>query len=155
MEQLTKELVEASLIPEITKQGFSELVEAIKNIKISKVTIGVDYVDLTKVAELLKSLEEKKEAEDKPDKDRIKARKEGYDIYTKPLKEALEEAEPDFFKTNREIKLFERTELEKINKAAAIRQRHIDFVNEIIQLVVIAPDNKELARIQSLVGSEK
>lgn len=148
-------MVVASLLPEITKQNWQQLLDAAKNIRITRETIAVNYDDLSKLRELYLFLEERRKAEDEPDKDRIKARKEGYDTYMKPIKAILEMAEPDFIKINGEMGREERAILAAIDKQNDIRKKHVDFVNDIVKLILIAPDNKELARIQMLIGSEK
>jgi hypothetical protein len=155
MDKLTKELVIASLIPDLAKLDWQTLFDTAKKIKVEKETIGVNYADALKLRELHGYLRNKQKQEDEPDKARIKARKEGYDNYCKPIEEILSALDPEFHRINNEI-LEEEDDIEAvIAKQNEIRTRHITFVNDIVQQIAIAPDAKDLARIQSLVGSEK
>ena len=155
MEQLTKELVVASLIEDATRHNVSQLIETGKNIKISRDTISVNYAFLSKMRDLYLYFKDRMDAENKGDKDRIKARKEGYDTYMKPIEEILEKAEPFFIQVNGEIKREEAIAIQAIEKQNEIKSRHVEFVNDIARLIAMAPDNTELARIQQLIGSEK
>lgn len=155
MEKLTKELVVASLIPDLAKLDWQTLFDTAKKIKVEKETIGVNYSDALKLRELHAYLRNKQKQEDEADKARIKARKEGYDSYCKPIEEILEGLDPDFRRLNSEIMEEEKDIETLIGKQNEIRIRHIDFVNDIVKQISAAPDIKDLGRIQSLVGSEK
>jgi hypothetical protein len=155
MEKLTKELVIASLIPDLAKLDWQTLFEAAKKIKVERETIGVNYADALKLRDLHGYLKNKQKHEDEADKARIKARKEGYEQYLKPIEEILEALDPEFRRINNEIKSEEQDITGQIEKQNEIRIRHIDFVNDIVHQISAAPDAKDLARIQSLVGSEK
>lgn len=155
MDKLTKELVVASLIPDLTKLDWQTLFETAKKIKVHKETIGVNYADALKLRELHIYLRNKQKQEDEPDKARIKARREGYDSYCKPIEEILEALDPEFKRINAEIRFQEKDIEGVIEKQNEIRTRHIDFVNDIVHQISAAPDAKDLARVQSLIGSEK
>lgn len=137
------------------KYNVEKLIEIGNKMVISRDTIAADYETLLNLRDFYMFLKERKDAEDKPDKDRIKARKEGYDTYMKRIEAILEKAEPDFVALNTDIKLQEKVIIGQIEKNNAIRNRHKEFVNEMVKSVMVAEDNKELGRIQSLVGSEK
>lgn len=155
MDKLTKELVVASLIPDLAKLDWQTLFDTAKKIKVERDTIGVNYADAQKLRELHIYLRNKQKQEDEPDKARIKARKEGYDTYCKPIEEILAALDPEFHRINKEI-IVEESDIEAaISKQNQIRARHIEFVNDIVHQISAAPDAKDLARIQSLVGSEK
>ncbi|HUC80048.1 MAG TPA: hypothetical protein VMR70_03995 [Flavisolibacter sp.] len=155
MEKLTKELVVASLIPDLAKLDWQTLFDTAKKIKVEKEAIGVNYADAMKLRELHGYLRNKQKQDDEPDKARIKARKEGYDSYCKPIEEILAALDPEFHRVNKEI-IAEEGDIEAvIAKQNEIRIRHIDFVNDMVKQISAAPDNKDLGRIQSLVGSEK
>jgi hypothetical protein len=155
MDKLTKELVVASLIPDLAKLDWQTLFDTAKKIKVARETIGVNYADAQKLRELHIYLRNKQKQEDEPDKVRIKARKEGYDTYCKPIEEILAALDPEFHRINKEI-IAEENDIEAaISKQNQIRGRHIEFVNAIVHQISAAPDAKDLARIQSLVGSEK
>lgn len=155
MEKLTKELVVASLIPDLAKLDWQTLFDVAQKIKVQKETIGVNYADAMKLRELHVYLRAKQKQEDEPDKARIKARKEGYDTYCKPIEEILAALDPDFHRINNEI-MSEESDIEAvIAKQNEIRNRHIAFVNDIVHQISAAPDAKDLGRVQSLVGSEK
>lgn len=155
MEKLTKELVIASLIPDLTKLDWQTLFDVAKKIKVEKETIGVNYSNSLKLRELHVYLRNKQKQEDEPDKARIKARKEGYDNYCKPIEEILQALDPEFHLINAQIMEEEKDIESMIEKANEIRTRHIDFVNDIVHQISAAPDAKDLTRIQYLVGSEK
>jgi hypothetical protein len=155
MEKLTKELVVASLIPDLAKLDWQTLFDTAKKIKVEKETIGVNYSDAMKLRELHVYLRNKQKQEDEADKARIKARKEGYDTYCKPIEEILLALDPEFHRINKEIMAEENDAEVIIAKQNQIRTRHIEFVNDIVHQISAAPDAKDLARIQSLVGSEK
>lgn len=155
MEQLTKEMVIASLLPDVVKNNINQLIVAGKNIKISKETIQVNYEDFKKIRAVWELLKDRKDEEDRADKERIKARKEGYDVYMKPLEELLDSAEPIFIQINNEIKREELHVLGIIQKKNEIKIRHIEFVNDTTKMIAAASDNKELVRVQKLIGSEK
>lgn len=155
MEQLSKEQVATSLLPDITSQNWAQLLEAAKSIKITKETIKVNYVDFMKLRDLYLFLKDKKDAEDKIEKDRLKARKEGYDTYMKPIEEILDAAEPEFIKYNAEIKKEEREVIAALNKRNEVRTFLLDFVRRTTQSIAISPDVTDLVRIQKSIGTEK
>jgi len=155
MEKLTKELVVASLIPDLAKLDWQTLFDTAKKIKVEKETIGVNYADALKLRELHVYLRAKEKQENEADKARIKARKEGYDTYCKPIEEILSALDPDFHRINNEIIAEEREIEAQVAKQNGIRTRHIEFVNDMVKQISAAPDAKDLARIQSLIGSEK
>lgn len=155
MDKLTKELVVASLIPDLAKLDWQTLFDTAKKIRVQKETIGVNFSDAMKLRELHAYLRNKQKQEDEPDKARIKARKEGYDSYCKPIEEILAALDPEFHRINKEILSEEKDIEDVIAKQNEIRTRHIEFVNDIVKQISAAPDAKDLARIQSLVGSEK
>lgn len=155
MEKLTKELVVAGLIPDLAKLDWQTLFDTAKKIKVEKETLGVNYADALKLRDLHVYLRNKQKQDDEADKARIKARKEGYDSYCKPIEEILAALDPEFHRINKEITSEENDAEAIIAKQNQIRVRHIEFVNDIVHQISAAPDAKDLARIQSLVGSEK
>lgn len=155
MTKLTKELVEASLIPELTNQGWQQLIEATKNIQITPDTISVAYNDLSKLRLIYEYLDGRLDEENKEDKERIKARNEGYGKIMKQIYEILMSAEPQFIEGNKQILAKEKVVKLEIKKQNDIRSRHVEFVNDMTKFITAASDTKELARIQSLIGTEK
>lgn len=155
MSQLTKEQVEASLLPVVTNTNLLQLLEAAKKTKVTPETISVNFSDMIILRSIYIKLKERKDEEDAPDKARIKARKEGYETYMKPVEELLEIIDPQFAIVNAEIKRREKVIKDDIEKQNKIRSRHLEFVNDTAKMIAVAPDNTELARIQKLIGSEK
>lgn len=155
MEHLTKEMVIANLLPEIAKNNIQQLIDAGKKIKIEKETISINYDDLKKVRTAYEMLKDRMEEENQPDKDRIKARKEGYEYYLKQLESILESAEPILIQYNYEIKKQEAVILGEIMAKNKIKARHIEFVNDMTKMIALAESSKDLARVQSLIGTEK
>jgi len=156
MEQhLTKEMVIANLLPEIAKNNIQQLIDAGKKIQISKETISIDYDNLRKIKFAYEMLKKRMDDENQPEKDRIKARKEGYDYYLKQLEDILEPAEPILTKLNYEIKKEEAIIIGEIVIKNKIKARHIEFVNETTKMIALAESNKDLAKVQSLIGTEK
>jgi len=148
-------MVIANLLPEIAKNNIQQLIDAGKKIKISKETISIDYDNLKKIRYAYEMLKKRMDDENKPLKDAIKARKEGYDHYLKPMEEILEAAEPVFIEINHEIKKEEAIVIQQITKKNEIKARHIEFVNDTTKMIALAESNKELAKVQSLIGTEK
>lgn len=155
MEQITKELVAARLIPKVTKEGMPKLLEALKNIQVSRETVKVNFENLTKAMNLYTLLSEWREEELSPFKEQIKSINAGYALYMDQLLEILENVEPQFSALHRQIKMDQKAHESAAGQQVAIRKEYIEFVQRIIQLVLIAPDNKEVTRIQALIGSEK
>ena len=155
MELITKESVEATLISEITKRNFQHLIETCKTAPITKETIKTNYPILLQLRDLHSFLESRLEEENKPDQERIDARKAAYGVYMKQIEEVLAAAEPDLISVNRSILLDEKEFTTVVDKENEIKKRHIDFVKETVHKIVVSTDNKELARIQSLIGTEK
>ena len=155
MELITREIVESTLISEITKRNFQHLIETCKTSPITKETIKTNYPILLQLRELSDYLEDRLDNENKEDLERINTRKEAYSAYIKPIKQVLAAAESQLIEVNTCIMLDERELLQLINKENEIKKRHIEFVKEMVHKIVVAIDNKELARIQSLIGTEK
>lgn len=155
MELITREQVEASLISEVTKRNFQQLIETCKKAPITKETIGVNYPTLSQLREVHVYLKERLDEENKPDKDRIKIRTEVFSGYMKQIEQVLAVAEPQMVETNKSILLAERVVNNEIEKQLAIRKRHVEFVKEMTHKIVVTSDSKELGRIQSLIGTEK
>lgn len=153
--KLTKEMVQASLISETVKQNLHGLMQDGKKMVITRETIFADYQILMSIRDIYDYLEKRRKSEDKPERDRIKARKEGYDQITNPMVELLNRAEPILIAINDEIEKEEKEQLQAIQADNEIRSRHLEFANETTKSVVSAIDNKELVRIQRLIGTEK
>ena len=148
-------MVIANLLPEIAKNNIQQLIDAGKKIKIEKETISINYDDLKKVRAAHEMLKDRMDEENQPDKDRIKARKEGYEYYLKQLEAILEAAEPILIKYNYEIKKQETAIIGEIMAKNQIKARHIEFVNDTTKMIALAESSKDLARVQSLIGTEK
>lgn len=148
-------MVIANLLPEIAKNNIQQLIDAGKKIKISKETISIDYDNLKKIKYAHEILKKRMDDENQPDKDRIKARKEGYDYYLKQLEDVLEAADPVLVELNYQIKKEESLVIEEIKKKNQIKARHIEFVNDTTKMIALAESNKDLAKVQSLIGTEK
>lgn len=137
------------------KYNIEQVIDNGNKMAITRESLKKDYSFLLGMRDLYMYLKERKDAEDKPDKERIKARKEGFESYMKRLEVILEKAEPVLMALNAQIKTAEGLLLAEITKKNDIRGRHIEFVNDTAKMIVTAPDNKELARIQKLIGTEK
>lgn len=155
MELITREQVEASLISDVTKRNFQQLIETCKNAPITKETIRVNYPVLSQLRDVYFYLKERLEEENKPDKERIKIRTEVFNGYMKQIEQVLSVAEPQMVETNKSILLAERIINSEIDKQLSIRKRHVEFVKEMTHKIVVTTDSKELGRIQSLIGTEK
>lgn len=155
MAKITKELVESSLIPELTNQGWQQLIEVCKNIQITKETISLNYLNLSKLRAIYEWLDEKEDEENKEDKEKIAIRKAAFDNLKKPIKEILNKAEPVFISTNKEILKLEKEIGDAINAENNLRIGFIDFVNTTTKNITLAPDSKELGIIQMKIGNLK
>ncbi len=154
--KVTKELVYASLIPELANTEWQQLIEAGQNLgDITPETLAPTYDSLLKLRALHELLKERLAKEDEEDKANIKARKEGYDKVMKPMKEILDKADPIIFQINDKIIKEERLIKQEIEKQQELRQKHMDFVSEITKAIISTTIVKELAKIQMLVGTRK
>lgn len=152
---LTKELVVASLLPEIVRLNLDELISVGKQIKVQKETLAANYSDLKRLREMHQLLKKRMDDENQPDKDRIKIRKEGYDTYMKQIEEILEEADPLISEFYHELKEEENKRTDELKGLNGVIGRHLEFVNITARLIVSATEATELTRIQKLIGSEK
>lgn len=155
MEMITREQVEASLISEVTKRNFQQLIEVCRNAPITRENIQVNYPVLLQLRELHQYLKERLEEENRLDKERIKIRSDVFGGYMKQIDQILTAAEPQLIETNKSILLSERAVNQEIDKQLAIRRRHVEFVKETTHKIIVTQDAKELGRIQSLIGTEK
>ncbi len=155
MSKITKELVEAGLIPALTDRRWPELLEAIKHVKVSKQSIHADFDIATRVRGVLDWLDEEFNRQTAEAKEQIATRKVAFDAYRKPVEEFLLSVEPEFTKVNKEILAEEKVIKDAIDKDNDIRNRHQEFVNETTRAIVSATYTNELVRIQKLIGSEK
>lgn len=153
--EITKEQIETGLISDVSKKNFFELIEIAKNAVIDKATIKATYPTFASLRELYLFLEATEDDHTEMLKELLKAIKAGFDVYKKPIKKLLEEAEPRLIKANAEIKKDEKEKLAAIVKHNAIRQEHIDFVKGIVKKIVSCNDSRELGRIQQSIGTEK
>lgn len=153
--KLTKEMVQATLISEVTRQNLYKLLDASKAMQISRETLADDYQLLMNLRNIYDYLEKRRKSEDKPDRERLAARKEGYDNIMKPIAAVLNAADPYIIEINNAILGEEKLLLVGIQAENEMRSRHIEFANEITRAIVAATDSKELVRIQKLIGSEK
>lgn len=155
MEQLTKELVVAGLLPEAVKFNLDKLIAVAKEIIPSKQTLKANYHDLLKVREMHTLLKARMEEENADDKARIKARKEGYDTYLKPMEEILANADPLIRELYYQVKSDESEVIALLKGENEVKGRFVEFVNFTVRAIASAPDNKDLTRIQKLIGTEK
>lgn len=155
MTKITKELVEASLIPALTNQGWQQLIEVTKNIKITPESISVDYLNLSKLRAIYEWLNEKEDDANKDDKEKIATRKAAFDSLRKPIKEILNNAEPDFISINNEILKRERQIGGAIDSENNLRIEFIEFVNLTTKNITLAEGSKELGIIQMKIGNLK
>lgn len=155
MENLNKDLVVSSLIPELAKHDFEKLFQEAKTSLIIRETLSGTYPILSKLRIIYDALLKRKELEDKDDKERMAARRDGYNIFLNPLKEFLMDVEPklvDFYF----LLISEEKAIQKvIDEQNAIKQKHLEFVNDTIKNVLSSSTNKDLVSIQKLVGSEQ
>lgn len=155
VQSLTKELVVASLVSETTRLSLQTLLQEAKNMEINRENLSTNYDLLLKLRSIWDHLEKRRKEEDKPDKDRIAIRKAGYDEIMNPIAELLDAMDPQVFAMNTQILLEERSIGAEIKKQQDIREALNAFINGTIRQIIAAPDNKELVRIQKLIGSEK
>jgi len=154
--KVTKELVYASLIPELANTEWQKLLEAGQNLgEITPQTIAPTYDSLLKLRALHEWLKDRKDKEDEEDKANLKARKEGYDKVMKPMKEILDKADPILAMVNDKIMKDEKEIVEEIKKQNELRQKHMDFVSEVTKSIISCSTVKELSKIQMLIGTRK
>lgn len=154
-QNISKELVAARLISDTTRLNLQGLLESAKSIRHDKESLPGNYELLLKLRGIWDFLDKQRKEEDKPDKERIAARKEGYEQIMNPIAELLEAADPYIFALNTELLLEERAVGLAIKKQVEEREGLSSFINETIKSITAAPDNKELVRIQKLIGTEK
>lgn len=154
-QKLTKELVVASLISETTRLNLQTLLEQAKSIRHDREALAANYDLLLKLRGIWDFLDKRRKAEDKTEKDIIATRKEGYEQIMNPIAELLEISDPFINELNSEILLEEREIGGKINEQIADRDALAQFINDTIRIIIGAADNKELVRIQKLIGTEK
>lgn len=155
MSKITKELVEAGLIPALTDRRWPELLEAIKHVKVSKETIHADYDIATRLRGVLDWLDDEFDRQTAELKEQIATKKSAFDVYRKQIEGFLLSVEPDFISINNEILAQEKVIKDAIDKDNDRRNRHQEFVNETTKSIISALDTNELVRIQKLIGSEK
>lgn len=155
MQNLTKELVVASLISDTTRLNLDSLAAAAKTIRHDRESLTANYELLLKLRGIWDFLDKRRKEEDKPDKERIATRKEGYESIMNTLAEILDTADPFIAALNSELLLQEREIGLAIKKQEQIRDGLAEFINNTIRSITAAPDNKELVRIQKLIGTEK
>lgn len=153
--RITKELVVASLISETTRLNLQQFLDQAKAIRHDKEGLSANYELLLRLRSIWEFLDKRRKEEDKAEKDIIATRKVGYEEIMNPIAELLDAADPHIFVLNTEILLEERRIGETIQKQITTRDSLAEFVNDTIRAIVGAPDNKELVRIQKLIGSEK
>lgn len=153
--KITKELVVASLISDTTRLNLQSLLDQAKTIGFDRESLAANYSLLLKLREIWEYLDKKRKEEDKAEKDIIAIRKAGYEEIMNPIAELLETADPLIFSLNTEILLEERQVGQGIKKQVENRDALAAFINGTIRSITAAPDNKELVRIQKLIGSEK
>lgn len=154
-QKITKELVVASLISETTRLNLQSLLEKAKSIAHDKESLAANYELLLTIRGIWDFLDKRRKEEDKVEKEIIATRKEGYEQIMNPIAELLDAADPHIFSLNTSIILQERQIGEAIKKQVDNRDALADYINTTIRSIVGAPDNKELVRIQKLIGSEK
>lgn len=152
-QKLTKELVVASLISETTRLNLQAFLEQAKSIRYDRESLSSNYDLLLKLRGIWDYLDKKRKEEDKVEKEIIATRKAGYEEIMNPIAELLEAADPNIFALNTEILLEEREIGNKIQKQIDNRDSLAAFINATIRSIVAAPDNKDLVRIQKLIGS--
>lgn len=145
----------ASLISETTKLNLQSLLQAAKSIRHERDDLSVNYDLLIKLRGIYDFLEKRRKEEDKVEKDIIAARKAGYDELMLPIAELLDAADPHIAAINAELLSEEREIGDAIKTQVSIRDGLADFINNTIRSITAAPDNKELVRIQKLIGTEK
>lgn len=154
-QKITKELVVASLISETTRFNLDTLLEQAKLIRYDRDGLSTNYDLLLKLRGVWDFLDKRRKDEDKAEKEIIATRKAGYEEIMNPIAELLDAADPHIFALNTEILLEEKATGEAIQKQIDNRDALSEFINSTIRSIVAAPDNKELVRIQKLIGSEK
>lgn len=155
MENNIKELTYAKLLPAINSNNAQQLMDEAKTLVVTPQTLQSSYQTYLKLWHFYKYLEGIKKDWDKPQKTIVAERKAGFEIIMKPIREILDNADPILMAFNEEIKYEEGLINANISKINEIVKRHSEFINETVTLIVSAPDNSELIRIQKLIGSEK
>jgi hypothetical protein len=154
-QKITKELVVASLISETTRLNLQTLLEQAKSIRYDRDALSSNYDLLLKLRGIWDYLDKRRKEEDKVEKDIIATRKSGYDEIMNPIAELLDAADPHLFALNTEVLLEEKVIGDAIKKQISTRDALAEFINDTIRIIIGAPDNKELIRIQKSIGSEK
>ena len=154
-QKITKELVVAGLISETTRLNLDSLLEQGKSIRYDKEALSSNYDVLLRLRGIWDFMDKRRKEEDKAEKEILAIRKSAYDEIMNPIAELLEAADPYIFALNTEILLEEKQIGDGIKKQVANRDSLAEFINDTIRSIVAAPDNKELVRIQKLIGSEK
>lgn len=147
--------MESKLIPELTNQGWYQLIEVAKNASITPETISETYQSFLKLRAVYEWLNEREEEDNKEEKEIIATRKAAYDKLRKPIKEILNNADALFAAVNKDILCREKAIGEEIEKENKLRTDFMDFVNVTTKNIVVATDTKELGKIQMLIGSKK
>lgn len=148
-------MVVASLISETTRLNLQQFLDQAKAIRHDKGGLSANYELLLRLRSIWEFLDKRRKEEDKAEKDIIATRKAGYEEIMNPIAELLDAADPHIFALNTGILLEERRIGDAIQKQITTRDSLAEFVNDTIRTIVGAPDNKELVRIQKLIGSEK
>lgn len=154
-QRITRELVVASLISETTRLNLADYLNKAKSISHDRESLSANYDVLLALRNIWDYLDKRRKEEDKVEKDIIATRKEGYEEIMNPIAELLDAADPHLSALNKEILLEERKVGEAIKEQVADRDALAQFINDTIRAITIAPDNKELVRIQKLLGTEK
>src|SRR6476646_7405276 len=107
-QKITKELVIASLISETTRLNLQTFLDQAKSIRHDRESLSANYELLLKLRDIWDFLDKRRKAEDKPEKEAIATRKEGYEEIMNPIAELLEAADPHIAALNKEYLLEER-----------------------------------------------
>lgn len=154
-QRITKELVVASLISETTRLNLQDYLQKAKSISHDRESLQANYDVLLALRNIWDYLDKRRKEEDKVEKEIIATRKEGYEEIMNPIAELLDAADPHLAILNKDILIGERKLGDAIKEQVADRDALAQFINDTIRTITGAPDNKELVRIQKLIGTEK
>lgn len=153
--QMTKPVIQSLVTKELTALRYNETLQAASNLSFSKDNLATDYPALKELDRLLKLLDELRKKIKTPYDVVAKDIQSVFGELSKPLEEIRDQKKAELTKANNEA-------LEEKKKAQAetlrkenVKATLVNFINSITKSVAEAATDKEITRLQQLIGTEK
>ena len=151
----TREIIQAMFNRELGLNNYKKIIEAASALTFSKDNLSADYPALKELDKLLKNLDEVRKKIKEPYVTTGKVIESTFKEITAPMEEILTQKKGQLRTANEAAMMELKKAQQEQERKDNINRTLASFINEVTLAVGNASDDKEITRIQKLIGSEK